>query len=338
MKQTGLWIAAWTMVGLLFGLPQPGQEAAWQSLAASLADWWAWGLLAPAILALDRRLPFPSAMLPARIGAHLAMGTVATLLHIGLRAALLRLIGGTPLPGLAALWSQALQGSFLWGMVVYFLIVGSWSAWRATLRESAAKLALARVERSLAEARLTALRAQLDPHFLFNALNTISSQVTADPRQARRMIEHLGDLLRLSLESSDRHKVPLSEELAFLDHYLAIQQIRFGAKLTVTFDIAPETRDALVPSLILQPLVENAIRHGLSPRSEGGSVTVRAHIDGNRLTLSVADDGIGLAADRRDGVGLSVTRERLAAPAAFALEPRAEGGTVARISLPLERA
>ncbi len=289
-------------------------------------------------MALDRRLPFPSSMLPARIAVHLAMGTAATLVHIGLRAVLLLPMTGTPLPGLAVLWRQALQGSFLWGMVVYLVIVGLRSAWRATRRESDAKLALARVERSLAEARLTALRAQLDPHFLFNALNTISSQVTTDPKLARRMIEHLGDLLRLSLESGDRQKVPLGEELAFLDHYLTIQQMRFGSKLTVTLDIAPESRGALVPSLILQPLVENAIRHGLSPRSEGGSVVVRAGIEQDRLMLSVADDGVGLPADWRAGVGLSVTRERLAAPARFALEPRPEGGTVARISLPLETA
>ena len=339
MKRTGLWIAAWTVAGFAFALPQPGQGTAWlPQLLQSLADWWAWGLLAPVFLALDARLPFSAARLPARLSLHLAVGTAATLIHIGLRALLLVPLASQPLPGPAALWRQALQGSYLWGMVVYFLVVGLWSAWRANQRQLGAELSLARLEHSLAEARLTALRAQLDPHFLFNALNMISSQVTGDPKGARRMIEHLGDLLRRSLHSSDRQRVPLSEELSFLDQYLAIQQMRFGSKLTVAFDIEPETRDALVPSLILQPLVENAIRHGLSSRAQGGSVLITARSDGSRLTLAVADDGVGRPAEWREGIGLSVTRERLAAPAAFTLELRPEGGTLARISLPLERA
>lgn len=317
MRRAALCFAASTAAGLAFALPQSGQ------VPASLADWWSWGLLAPAILALSDRLRFPA--------LHLALGTTATFLHIGIRALLMIPLTSAALPAFGALWDQALQGSYLWGMVVYFLIVGLWSAWRANQLRHKAELALA-------EARLTVLRAQLDPHFLFNALNTISSQVTADPKSARRMIEHLGDLLRLSLDSSGRKTVALSEELTFLDHYLAIQKMRFGAKLIVTFDIAPETREALVPSLILQPLVENAIRHGLSPRAEGGSVTVRAHIEADRLFLSVSDDGVGLPADWRVGIGLSVTRERLSHPASFALEPRPEGGTLARLSLPLERA
>ncbi len=117
---------------------------------------------------------------------------------------------------------------------------------------------------------------QLDPHFLFNALNTISSQVERDPRLARSMIEHLGDLLRLSLESRDREEIPLAEELAFLDHYLAIQRIRFGDKLKIEIRIDPEVLYAPVPCLFIQPLVENAIRHGISRRASGGTVIVSA--------------------------------------------------------------
>src|SRR4030095_13538839 len=126
-------------------------------------------------------------------------------------------------------------------------------------------------------------RLQLDPHFLFNALNTISSQLERDPKLARRMIEHLGDLLRLSLESKDRQEVPLSEEMAFLEHYLAIQKIRFGENLKVEIRVAPEVKYASVPSLFVQPLVENAIRHGISRRASGGSITVLAAQAGNQL-------------------------------------------------------
>jgi two-component system LytT family sensor kinase len=202
-----------------------------------------------------------------------------------------------------------------------------------------------RLERRFSEARLNALRMQLDPHFLFNALNTISSQVERDPKLARRMIGHLGDLLRLSLESKDRQEVPLADELAFLDHYLAIQKIRFGDNLTIDIRIAPEVRFALVPCLIVQPLVENAIRHGISSRSSGGTVTITAGAVDSRLDIRVIDDGIGLPPgwqlESSKGLGLSVTRERIASlhpngSSRFTVGRRENaGGTEVQISLPL---
>ena len=156
---------------------------------------------------------------------------------------------------------------------------------------------------------------QLDPHFLFNALNTISSQVERDPRLARTMIEHLGDLLRLSLDARDRQEIPLAEELAFLDHYIAIQKIRFAENLRIEIQIAPEVKYALVPCLIVQPLVENAIRHGISQRASCGTVTVTAERDRNQVKIRVLDDGVGLppgwALEESSGTGLSVTRERI---------------------------
>jgi LytS/YehU family sensor histidine kinase len=185
---------------------------------------------------------------------------------------------------------------------------------------------------------------QLDPHFLFNALNTISSHVERDPKLTRLMIEHLGDLLRMSLESKDRQEVPLAEELAFLDHYLAIQKIRFGRRLKVEIDIAPEVRYAQVPSLFLQPLVENAIRHGISPRASGGTVAVTAEPVDGRLAIRVSDDGAGLPAgwslEQSTGLGLSVTRERIAGlypdgNGSFVIRGREEGGTLVEIVLPL---
>ena len=135
---------------------------------------------------------------------------------------------------------------------------------------------------------------QLNPHFLFNALNTISAQVERDPRLARAMIEHLGDLLRLSLESKDKQEVPLAEEMEFLEHYVAIQKIRFGEHLKIEVAVTPEARTALVPSLFLQPLVENAIRHGVSRRASGGTVKISAASVDGRVKIRVADDGVGL--------------------------------------------
>jgi len=200
------------------------------------------------------------------------------------------------------------------------------------------------MERSFSQARLNSLRMQLDPHFLFNALNTISSQVERDPRLARTMIEHLGDLLRLSLDSRDRQEIPLAEELAFLDHYVAIQKIRFEENLRIEIRVTPEVKYALVPCLILQPLVENAIRHGISRRASGGTVTVTAGRYANRVEIRVADDGIGLplgwALETSSGTGLSVTRARIVGlhpdgNSSLSVRPRRGGGTEAEIALPL---
>jgi LytS/YehU family sensor histidine kinase len=158
------------------------------------------------------------------------------------------------------------------------------------------------------------------------------------------MIEHLGDLLRLSLDARDKQEVPLAEELAFLEHYVAIQKIRFAENLRIVIHIAPEVKYALVPCLILQPLVENAIRHGISGRASGGSVTVTAHPGPNQVEIRVADDGVGLPPgwklETSSGTGLSVTRERIVGlhpdgDSRFSVRPRTGGGTEVEISLPL---
>ena len=158
------------------------------------------------------------------------------------------------------------------------------------------------------------------------------------------MIEHLGDLLRMSLESKDRQEVPLAEELAFLEHYLEIQKIRFGDQLRIEIQVAPEVRYASVPSLFIQPLVENAIRHGISRRASGGTVTVTAAAVDGRLEIKVLDDGVGLplewTLESSAGLGLSVTRERIAGlhpngDSQFAVRNRETGGTAVEVSLPL---
>jgi LytS/YehU family sensor histidine kinase len=201
-----------------------------------------------------------------------------------------------------------------------------------------------RLERSFSEARLNGLRMQLDPHFLFNALNTISAQLEREPRLARKMIEHLGDLLRLSLSSQSRSVVPLAEELAFLEHYLAIQKVRFGDSLRVTIQLSPDVHRALVPGMLLQPLVENAIRHGLAPRAGGGTIIVGAERMRDELHITVLDDGVGLppgwSLENQTGLGLSITRERIAGlypegSSYFSVNSRAAGGTAVEIHFPL---
>ena len=169
------------------------------------------------------------------------------------------------------------------------------------------------LEARLARAQLQSLRLQLHPHFLFNTLNTINALIGTDRRAAERVISGLSELLRMSLSSASEQEVTLARELELLTHYIEIQQIRFQDRLKVRFQIDPDARFALVPNLVLQPLVENAIRHGIAPRAAPGHVTVSARRRGARLELSVVDDGVGESAgtEHRDGVGLGNTRARL---------------------------
>src|SRR5258708_16211848 len=147
------------------------------------------------------------------------------------------------------------------------------------------------LERALVEDRLGALQTQLNPHFLFNALNAISTHIEGTPRTARRMLEQLGDLLRLSLSHSEDQEIPLAEEIEFIGKYISLQQARFGDRLEVTTSIDPEVLDVLVPTFLLEPLVENAIRHGIAPRSERGRVEISGEKRGDRLRLSILDNG-----------------------------------------------
>lgn len=309
----------WTCIGLLFSLPTLDQ-ADWRApLVESITLWWAWGLLTPAIIAADRRLPFsPEQPLP-RLAIHLVLGIVATSIHFYLHRLLATLLGAISLTQLThiTMLAGALKHGMRWSMLVYCLIVGGWWAYASHQRYLDAQLRVARMERSYTQAHLQTLRLQLDPHFLFNTLNTISAQVQADPRQARRMIEHLGDLLRISLNPDSRNEIALDDELGFLKRYLAIQQIRFGDKLRVTLDVAPGLHNAAVPSMLLQPLVENAIRHGISRRASGGNIVVTVRLQSPLLVITVRDDGVGLPGKGltapKEGLGLRLTRERIAA-------------------------
>jgi len=338
---------AWTMLGSVFALPDLSAGANRRhALLSSLTLWWSWGVVTPLILWVDRQIPAASKQLGRRVLAHLLPRLLVTSVYVYVLGAVRATVGIGEWNGLFSIQFlvNVLRGMFLWNWLVYWLILGAWQAYRYYNHYIAAELRLERLEKSFSEARLNALRMQLDPHFLFNALNTISSQVERDPKLARGMIEHLGDLLRLSLESKDKQEIPLAEEMAFLEHYLAIQKIRFGDHLRVETQIAPEVKYASVPSLFVQPLVENAIRHGISRRASGGTVIVSAHRGGSRLNIRVLDDGVGLPAgwtlENSGGVGLSVTRQRVAGlypdgETCFAVNRRAGGGTEVEISLPL---
>jgi signal transduction histidine kinase len=338
---------AWTILGCVFALPDLSAGTGWRhALLLSLTLWWSWGMVTPLILWADRQIPVSSKQFARRVLAHVVPSLLVTSVYVYLLGVVRAAFGIDEWNGVLSIkfLVDALGGMFLWNWLIYWLILGTWQAYHYYDHYIAGELRLERLEKSFSEARLNALRMQLDPHFLFNALNTISSQVERDPKLARGMIEHLGDLLRLSLESKDRQEVPLAEEMAFLEHYLAIQKIRFGDHLRIETQIAPEVKYASVPCLFVQPLVENAIRHGISRRASGGTVIVSAHRDGNRLDIRVLDDGVGLPTgwtlENSSGVGLSVTRQRVAGlypdgETSFAVNRRASGGTEVEISLPL---
>ncbi len=198
------------------------------------------------------------------------------------------------------------------------------------------------LEARLSQANLQALKSQIQPHFLFNTLNAIASLVRRQPEAAENMIVTLSDFLRHNLDASREHEVTLRREIETLHLYLEIQQMRFGERLRVLHEIAPAAYEAIVPALLLQPLVENAVRHGIEPRASGGTITLRAQRDGRTLKLEVADDGVGFkgecATAPREGIGLSNTRARLSAlygdDHQFEISPNRDGGIAVRVEIP----
>ena len=337
-------------MGLLFSLPELNGAMEWpRMLRNSLAQWWSWGLVTVLIVAIDRRLPLSERQIGRRLLCHVPLSVILTILYSYVAAAMRAVLGTGSFAAVAdsSILIRSLQGMMLWGLLVYWLILGGWLAKQYYERYLSSELRMERLERLSTEARMHALRLQLDPHFLFNALNTISSQVEADPRLARAMIEHLGDLLRLSLEINQQQHVPLIDELAFLDHYLAIQRIRFGDRLRFEQLVEADAKYALIPSMTIQPLVENAIRHGISHRASGGMVRVVAQRHNGDLWIRVEDDGVGLPADWKQrsakGLGLSVTRQRVDGfypdgRSSFDVRPRNGGGVEVELRIPLSYA
>ena len=302
-------ILIWVTLGLL----SAAQNATWRALTGrpidwlrivpnSLADWLTCGLFTPAFYWMVRRYPIRGERWWTRLPIHLVASFLFVLLKVSIYAPLYNLLNPTE----PRAWSMVLLGGFYADMLAYWASVGVIHAIEY-YRESR--------ERELEATRLALenLRAQLQPHFLFNTLQSISTLIHRDQAAADRMLTDLSDLLRLSLRSSASQEVPLREELAFLDRYLDIMRVRFGDRLRIAVEAPDDVRDALVPSLVLQPIVENAITHGMADRPDLGRVAVRAHRNGKTLWLEVSDDGPGLSAPASDGngIGLANTRERV---------------------------
>jgi two-component system, LytTR family, sensor kinase len=287
-------------------------------LALNMTYWYAWGLLVPGILWVARRYRFERHTWRRATPVHAVCVILFTFAHavlaVSMREPLVAAFGWP-----SGRWLEEFQRLFFlnfdWDMMTYWAVVGLSHAldYHGEAQERA--LTAAQLQTRLAEAQLQALQRQLHPHFLFNTLHTISALMHRDTEAADAMLARLSDLLRLTLDRLGVQEIRLKEELEFLEKYLEIERTRFGERLTVDMEIEPETLDASVPNLILQPLVENAIRHGIAPRIGGGRLQIVARRTGDRLWLMVRDNGPGLPEAKLDafnrGVGVSNTRSRL---------------------------
>jgi hypothetical protein len=340
--------AFWTAVAVVFAVQQTllamyqGTAAPFgRTLALQLASWWPCALLTPPAVGATLRARGPGIRLARALLGHLpgvALFVTAGGALMGIFEALLP--WSAPTAGLlAAAESGVLRylgaNILLYGMIVAATLAAA-HAWESRERAVAA----ATYARQLAEARLHDLGAQLQPHFLFNALHAISALVWQDPVRADRLLARLSEMLRLTLRSNTRVETTLAEEVTLHERYAEIQEARYGDRLRVSFDVEAGVRDALVPRLILQPLVENAIRHGVTRRITPGQVEVHAWERGGRLHLVVQDDGVGLPQGAlREGVGLSITRQRLrqlyGQEQRFALTAAPRGGALCSMSIPL---
>ena len=341
----GLWLAAMAVsygaeavARLVSDTPMPsiGPEFLWvPPLDAVL-----WTLVTPAGVALTRRFPLDRGrwlwhglvlgaagvvVIPARSLALAAIASAGDALRSDVDFGYLFV-------------SSVRDDLYIWGLIVFAV-----QAVRHARRLREREVAQAHVEAELAEAQLQTLKGQLQPHFLFNTLHAIATLVHDDPPRAGRMVEDLSELLRSSLAHREAQEVPLREEIATLRPYLAIEQTRLGDRLAVAVDVAPEAERALVPHLLLQPLVENAVRHGIAPRRGPGRIDVTAAATDGQVRIMVADDGLGMEGPIRPGaIGLANTRARLqhlyGDAHRFAIDSAPGEGTRVEITLPLRGA
>jgi signal transduction histidine kinase len=323
----------------------PPQRAVYIAFAYSIL----WALVTPLILWLARRFPIDRFTLFRNLPLHLLFSVCLGLAHrvawLWIQMTLPALRPNRPLE------SQRLIGdivtSFDYQAMVYWVILAIHQGALYYGKYQEGRLRSAQLEAQLAQAQLSGLKMQIHPHFLFNTLHNINSMMYISIDRASEMVCGLSDFLRFSLENAGQQQVPLERELDFIDRYLEIERNRFDDRLEVEYHIDDKALDILVPNLLLQPLVENAIKHGISRRPEGGKIIISARERNETLSVSVANTGPSLSSDSLTGashslgIGLSNTRARLKAlhgdNAQFVLRNRPEGGVVAEITLPAQR-
>jgi sensor histidine kinase YesM len=315
----------------------------WDSVFGELIFSYLWFALTPLVIWLSRSFRIESGQRFKTLAVHFLASVVFLLIQV-----LLFTVISTPFGWYAHLtpfWTRYFllilnftpsDVMFYWGIVVIEHALDYYQK----LQER--ELRASQLEAQLAQSQLQVLKMQLHPHFLFNTLNAISALIRESPDEADEMVSRLGDLLRMTLETAGLQEVPFKKELEFLKHYLDIEQTRFQDRLTVEMAIEPDTLDGLVPSMILQPLVENSVRHGVAPRREGGCIKIKAWRHHSLLRLEVEDDGPGLSGDAppKERVGLTNTRARVSNlygdEHGLRLRHAAGGGLVVSLSIPFK--
>lgn len=310
-------------------------------LVSQLGMWGMWSLWSVLIWAVGDRVPFERPHLMRAFAMHVPLGLAIVVVQILLQAELSIAFGLAQRRGLE---STIVIGVRSYGdvfVVLFCAIVGAQIAFRWYANWQAQRVVAARMGEDLAQAQLRALQAQLNPHFLFNALNSVVTLIGRDPALAQRTVVRLADLLRATLRSGDAQEVPLSQELELTRRYLDIEQVRFADRLSVRWDLADDI-ETVVPAFALQPLVENALVHGIAQRSGAGTLVISAGRDAGDVVLRVCDNGPGPHAPTRAsngaGVGLANLRARLERlygdGASLTLQVRAEGGAEAVLRIP----
>jgi len=356
-RRAALLFLGWTLVSIIFAgisyaaaIGENNKEFGFISaLRLNLVQFYVWAILSPLVFRFSRRFPIELRPLNVRnlllyFPALISFAGIHQVIHLAVLWSI------TPrwrqkYPALIDCYRAYFAFGFYIDLIIALLIVIAVHALLYYQSFRASELAQSSLKTQLAQAQLKALKMQLHPHFLFNTLHSISSLVLEDPPKANSMIARLGDFLRLTVDNSDQQLVTLKEETEFLRCYLDIEQVRFGDRLTVTFELEPQTLSAQVPHLILQPMVENAIQHAIAPRSTRGHINIEAKRLNSLLRVAISDNGPGISSNAnlpwKQGVGLTNVRTRLqqiyGPDFRFELMNTNDGGLTAVMEIPFER-
>lgn len=328
-------------------------------LFTQLGIWWFWAAVTPLVWWLGRRFPFERKHVARLIGIHAACAVIIAVLFAlsAVMVVYITLYATASKEAFGTLFRGFLSSRLPLGMLLYFAVLGIGSALDSRKRLRQRDIHASQLSAALARAQVQALQTQLQPHFLFNTLHAIGMLVDEDPAAASRMLTRLGDLLRQTLALTNVPEISLREELSILNDYIGIERVRFGDRLTVDLDIDESLLNAAVPTFVMQPLVENAVRYGVTSRIGPGRIRIAAQRIGESLQLVVEDEGPGsdgpadtenrpsespgaISGEGRNGVGLASTRTRLATlypnspNTAIELQKLSNGGTTATITLP----
>ena len=356
-RRATLLFLGWTLVSIIFAgisyaaaIGENNKEFGFISaLRLNLVQFYVWAVLSPLVFRFSRRFPIEFRPLNVRnlllyFPALISFAGIHQVIHLAVLWSI------TPrwrqkYPALIDCYRAYFAFGFYIDLIIALLIVIAVHTLLYYQSFRASELAQSSLKAQLAQAQLRALKMQLHPHFLFNTLHSISSLVLEDPPKANSMIARLGDFLRLTVDNSDQQLVTLKEETEFLRCYLDIEQVRFGDRLTVTFELEPQTLSAQVPHLILQPVVENAIQHAIAPRSTRGHINIEAKRLNSLLRVAISDNGPGISSNAnlpwKQGVGLTNVRTRLrqiyGPDFRFELMNTKGGGVTAFMEIPFER-